>query len=396
MTNSRRPRLVLHVADQVDHVYGGLANSIPPLCAALADSGERLLLASLDEDPDASRLPQSRKFPVMAFPGARRFGCSPAMGRWLRRVLESGSVGLVHSHSLWRAPNIVAPALAGRHRIPCIVSPHGTLGDAQFRSGSWAKQAIWRLWQRRALRSATAFHATSPTEAAGIRMRGFSQPIATIPLGFDPAPLQPETSANARTKTVLSLGRLDPVKGIDLLLEAWALVQDRHPDWDLRIVGPDSKGYRAELQSMAARLRLRRVSMEDGIRGTEKWNAMRQASLFAFPSRGENFGLALAEALSAGTPVVASRATPWQHIERVGCGWWVDNSPRLLAEVLAKAMGTRPEMLRQMGEAGSNWIIEEFSWVTCASRMRELYDWVLAGQPETEKPSFVALASLDS
>jgi glycosyltransferase involved in cell wall biosynthesis len=383
------PGIVLHVADQVDHVFGGLANSIPQLCHALEDAGESLILASLDEIEGTPCSHHARRFPISRMRALRKLGWSPAMRRWIKRAVDSGGVNLVHVHSLWRMPNICAPFAATEAGVPCVVTPHGTLSEPQFRAGHPLKRVVWHLWQRRALERITVFHATSAGEARQIRDRGFRQPIAVIPLGFEPMPPSTAASRGVRDKVVLSLGRLDPIKGLDRLLDAWALIEASHPQWRLRIVGPDSGGHRSQLEAQARSLRLQHVQFEDGRRGPAKWEAMRTSSVFILPSHNENFGLALAEALSAELPVIASRGTPWAAAERMGCGWWVENSPELLANALDRALRTPEETLRAMGAKGSAWVRDEFAWKSAAIRLRELYGWILAGQPSADTPPFV-------
>src|SRR5262249_54829327 len=149
-----------------------------------------------------------------------------------------------------------------------------------------------------------------------------------------------------------SLGRIHPKKGLDRLLHAWAKVEAAHPEWRLRIIGPDEIGHSAELAALAAELRIRRVSIEGSVAGDAKTAAYREADLFVISTLNENFAVTVAEALAAGTPVIATKGAPWPGLVHEGCGWWIDHGVEPLAAVLSKAMAMSRDALLEMGAKG--------------------------------------------
>src|SRR5690606_8298892 len=98
------------------------------------------------------------------------------------------------------------------------------------------KFLFWHSLQKQALSHAMLFHATAENEYLDIRRMGYRQPVAIIPNGIDIPTVA--RSNRGREKTLLFLGRIHPVKGVDLLLRAWAALHVSFPDWRLRIVGP--------------------------------------------------------------------------------------------------------------------------------------------------------------
>lgn len=283
---------------------------------------------------------------------------------------------VIHAHGLWLAPNLY-PAWASRKLgVPLMVSPRGMLGRAALGFSSRRKRLAWALIQGAAVRQAACLHATSETELDEIRAIGLIQPVAVIANGVDLAPPKPASRPGVRT--LLTLGRLHPKKGLPNLLAAWAQIEARFADWRLRIVGPDENGHAAELSSQARGLGLQRVSLEGPLFGQAKIEALQAADLFVLPTLNENFALTVAEALAAGTPVVASQGAPWSGLETHGCGWWVDAAPQPLAQALASAMGQPTEALARMGEAGRNWMARDFGWTSVAADMAAVYGW-LAG-----------------
>jgi len=102
----------------------------------------------------------------------------------------------------------------------------------------------------------------------------------------------------------------------------------------------------------------------------------------------ENFGVTVAEALAAGTPVIATKGAPWGALQREGCGWWIDHGVEPLATALANAMMLKREALQAMGAKGRAWMARDFSWDRVAYDMLNIYRWLSSGG---ETPSTVRL-----
>jgi glycosyltransferase involved in cell wall biosynthesis len=305
------------------------------------------------------------------------------MWRWLKAAVASGTLGIVHSHGMWQMP-VVYPGWAchAQKQAKLVVSPRGTFSQWAFASGSPVKRLFWPLVQRPALAGCVCFHATAMSEYRDIRRMGFTQPVAVIPNGIDIPDLLPKVEGPIRT--LLFLGRIHPVKGLDWLLNAWAVLQRQFPHWRLRIVGSDAgylggSGYLPKMKEFSTSLRLDRVEFAGELRGAEKLAAYREAELFVLPSHTENFGIAVAEALAAGTPALVSKGAPWEGLEANGCGWWVDLGTEALVEGLAKAMSRTPVELAEMGRLGRDWMAREFSWPHIGAAMAETYAWLTTG-----------------
>jgi glycosyltransferase involved in cell wall biosynthesis len=116
---------------------------------------------------------------------------------------------------------------------------------------------------------------------------------------------------------MLFLGRLHVKKGVEMLIDAFRAVR---PPMRLVVAGPpDTAAYGERLRRRAEGLPVDFVGM---LRGEEKWGALAAAEVFALPSHQENFGVAVAEALAAGTPVLVSeRVNIWREIVEAGAGW---------------------------------------------------------------------------
>jgi len=246
----------------------------------------------------------------------------------------------------------------------------------------WKKAPVWWLWERRVISSAAVLHATAETEAANIRRLGIKNPIAVIPNGVDiPDRGRRGGGSGQPDRTVLFLSRIHPIKGLLNLVRAWALV--RPAGWHLVIAGPDEGRHEQEV-----RRAVRQAGVEESVvfrgpvYGDAKWELLRSADVFVLPSYSENFGVAVAEALACGVPVITTQATPWNVLSQYQCGWWVPVGVEPLAGALREAIGMSDAERRAMGERGRRLVEEKFSWPKIAREMKEVYEWVLGGGPK--------------
>ena len=247
-------------------------------------------------------------------------------------------------------PNVDAGRAALLARKPFIVAPRGMLAPAALAFSRLKKRVVWALLQGEVVRRAACIHATSEQEHDEIRDFGLNNPVAIVPNGIDlPEPRAHSISGTAAGRVVLSLGRIHPKKGLDRLVRAWAKVEAAHPDWRLRIVGPDELGHAGELcrpgggVEGAARLgrkigrrrrQGRRLSTGRSFRASDLERELRH-------HRGGSAG--------GGKPVIATKGAPWRTLQSEGCGWWIDHGVEPLGAALANAMIMTREALQAMG-----------------------------------------------
>lgn len=375
---------VIHVVPAITEEASGPSYAVPRLCESLIGAVVDLQLAALDWAPMPVSLPYLRTFPLGL--GPRSLGVSPRMRRWLEAEAASGRVDLIHNHSLWMMPNVY-PGRACRHgRCRLMVSPHGTLSTWALGRSTMKKKIFWHVLQASALRAAACFHATAESEYKDIRRLGFRQPVCILPNGIDLPPLEQKPGDSRRH--LLFLGRIHPVKGVDILLRAWQAVEHRFPDWDLHVAGPDNGGYLADMQTLAAELRLERLVYRGPLYGDDKWRAYREGSLFVLPTHSENYGMTVAEALAAGTPAIVTKGAPWSGLEKQGAGWWIDIGVDSLVTCLEQALSVPPQRLSEMGLAGHEWMKRDFSWDRIGAQFSIAYRWLLEGG---EPPPWVRL-----
>lgn len=357
----------------------------------MARAGVQTTIVSLDY-PEHGAAGEIAGVPCLASPvtplGRRLRGWSPA----LRTLIFEAAVraDIVHSHALWMVPGIYARQAAEQYARPLVISPRGMLDPWSLERARFKKRLAAWAYENRNLRAARLLHATSELEAESIRRYGLRQPIAVLPNGVDlPATadvasrdlLERRFPELRGRRWLLFLGRLDPKKGLDLLLENWRRLGPEHPDWRLLIAGPDLSGYGAKLvAAVAAEPLLReRTTFTGMLEGVEKSAALTHSELFVLPTRGENFGIAIAEALAHGTPAVTTTAASWEALVEQDAGWWVAPEAGAIGAALAAALALPAGELARRGANGRSWVRAELSWDAIGERWVEVYRWLLLG-----------------
>jgi glycosyltransferase involved in cell wall biosynthesis len=312
------------------------------------------------------------------------FSYPPGFVGTLSRIVSSFDV--VHFHGMWLYPTLIGARVVRHYKVPYVISPYGLLIPAALRRKAWKKRIALALTERRNLDAAAAILTNSSLEREAISGLRISAPIRMVPLALSFEAERALTSPRDRAptgrnrRTVLTVGRFHPLKGIVELVDAFGRVAGRYKTWDLRIVGPDGEpGYRETVLRRVREAHLeQRVEVCGELRGEQLWDAYRAANLFVLPSHTENFGFVVVEALAAGLPVIATHGAPWSELGVVGCGWSIDISVDSLAEALATALALPHEELYAMGMRGVELVQQRYSTLGLARQMDSLYSSLLA------------------
>ncbi len=378
-----------HVVASINAMTGGPAVSVTQLCRHLQSKSVATKIFSLDYEALGSQLiPEGV---VVDCPKAslltRRFR---GFNRELRKLLSAQAatqLSLIHNHGLWMFPNWYARQAAEKANIPLVISPRGMLEPWAQERSRWRKLLAWHIFEKRNLRYARLFHATSEAEAQSIRRKGFRQPIALIPNGVEipDRDLKPAREHLERhfprlrgKRYLLFMSRLHPKKGLDLLTSSWASLHASFPQWHLLIAGGDWESYRERLTKVVLRKGIdASVSLSGPLDGRVKEAALLHADLFVLPSFSENFGIVVAESLVHGVPVITTKGTPWKEVITHQCGWWIEASEDSLKSTLTEAMNLSSELREEMGERGRSLVSEKYTWPRVAEQMAGVYRWVL-------------------
>ncbi|GAB4474074.1 MAG: glycosyltransferase [Anaerolineae bacterium] len=376
--------------------YGGPVRVVYEIATRQAARGHSVTVLTTDALDAHSRAPAGRHLidgvEVVRCPNLnnalawRRLFAPIGFGRHLRRLAPAFDVA--HLHEARSLLNALALPVLLRHYIPYIVSPQGGLPIELGRTAY--KRVFDAVVGKRLLTHAARLHALTPIERDQYTPFGVSpDQIVMIPNGIDPAAFDnPADIAGfkqahdipADAPVVGFVGRLNVIKGVDFLVDAFASIRDRHPDAVLMLVGPDD-GLRPALEAQIARLGIGEAVRFVGYVGgsAEKAAAYRTADVYILPSRYEIFGITVLEALLNGVPtIVTERCGLAEELLGEGLVRVVPfgNITALGAEIAAVL--EPPPAQPGRAEYGQQYIAAHFGWDILTERWLDAYQQCLS------------------
>jgi glycosyltransferase involved in cell wall biosynthesis len=259
--------------------------------------------------------------------------------------------------SLFYLPSIFTVFLAMMFRKKIIVSPRGELSSSALKYHSLSKSI--RLFFIRSFYSKhIIFHATSEDEENNIRSYFNKNRVIVIPnLFYLTKPLNSELA-----NRFLFIGRIHPIKNIENILSALNFNEFKESNYQFVIIGFESKkGYLNHLKSLTLDLGLENhVRFLGEMFGEEKEIEISKSKFLFLVSKSENFGNVVIESLAHGTPVIASKNTPWQILEDYNAGFWVNESPLILRETIIQILNIDSNEYQQMRVNARRLVEENF------------------------------------
>lgn len=281
-------------------------------------------------------------------------------GRMMRAVVSLlTQCDVAHLTSLFYPPSLFFALFARWHGKPVIWSPRGELDEKALVYSTWKKiPFLWLI--RRFLSKKVTFHSTSPEETLRVRnVIGANAQVVEIPNFMQ----IPERIQHApATPYLLCIGRVHPKKAIENLIAALPLSESfMRSECTLKIAGDHRNAYGEQLQKQVASLGLEeKVAFLGLVEGVDKQQLYAHASFSILPSHTENFGNVVIESLAQGTPVIASRGTPWQALENEKVGFWPSNDPAGLAAAIEKALSLSRSDYADCRERAVIWALQRF------------------------------------
>lgn len=386
---------ILHVIATLAPRDGGPSAVLPEMCRSLTKLGHDVEIVTTNRDGETELdvplarpiLDQGVRTTYYPTQRPRSYGTSLPMAIMLRNRIADFEV--VHVHSLYLFHGLIAGALCRRRGVPYVIRPHGTLNPYHRSVHRWRKAIYGTLVEHRNLSGASAMHYTSARERAFAEEAGVHTPGYVIPHGIDlqtfddigDVSLVPWLPVSEGRILITFLGRLTEKKGLDVLCDAFARICRAEPRAHLVIAGPDDEGLGLRVSRWVDERGLTdRVSLPGIITGLAKVELLRSSSVFVLPSRDENFGVTVAEALASRTPVVVTEGVAiHEEIEHADAGLIVKRTPEAVADALLRLLGD--EQLRARFARNGRALVERaYSWDRIAEQLEQMYRAVVTTQ----------------
>ena len=404
-----KPLKILQIVPSISLVYGGPSQMVKGLSSALASQGVEVTVLTTDSNGDVGQPPldvplnqpveqdgyQVRYFRCSPF---RRYKFSIDLLRWLSQ--HAKEFDLAHIHALFSPVSTAAATVARNKKLPYILRPLGTLDPADLRKKWRFKQIYAALLEGPNLAGAAGIHFTSKQEAKISERFGTNTPDLVIPLGVQP-PQPPRVRGEkeggmtakgmARMKwgipddqpLVLFMSRIDPKKGLNLLIPALERLLGSGLNFHFVLAGasPQSPDYEKQIiEQVKASPLSSRTTITGFVTGELKAALLQDADLFVLPSYYENFGIAVAEAMVAGTPVVISdQVHIWEEVKDAEAGWVSPCEVDALTECLREALESPGERQRR-GVNAQDYALKNYSWDAIALAMIQAYQRIISPQ----------------
>ncbi|MCU0551070.1 MAG: hormogonium polysaccharide biosynthesis glycosyltransferase HpsP [Leptolyngbya sp. Prado105] len=378
---------ILQIVPSISLVYGGPSQMVLGLSQALAKAGVEITILTTNSNGDVGQPPldvplgvpiSQNGYEIYYFQCSpfRRYKFSIDLLQWLHK--NAKSYDLAHIHALFSPVSSCSAAIARSQKLPYILRPLGTLDPADLQKKRQLKLLYAAALERPNLAGAAAIHFTSDQEAkTSERFNTITRDIV-LPLGVS-LPLSESHSIREKYSIpsdkpiLLFMSRIDPKKGLDLLLPA---LENLDQDFYFVLAGgnPQDPGYESTIRDRIGSSKLKdKTSIVGFVTGSEKTALLETADLFVLPSYYENFGIAVAEAMSVGTPVVISdQVHIWQDIEQSQSGWITQCNIESLTQILKAALSDRQEQL-QRGKNAQKFAQKNYSWDAIAQQLITIY-----------------------
>lgn len=385
---------VLHIIPSIAPCRGGPSAAVLAMVRALQKEGVQADIVTTNDNgpallPVATGTMQDYEGCRVCFlprwsPGIaalREFQYSAEFTPWLRAALPSYDV--LHVHAVFSYLSTRAMMLARAAGIRYINRPLGQLDAWSLGQKALKKRLYYSVIEGRNLAGASAIHCTSEAEAGSVRALLPEAHTVVIPHGIEPpvamadAPARMRSAMNlpAGVPVILFLSRWHPKKNIPLLLEALAGMKQE--PWVLVLAGTAEDGYSAIVQQAIQQYGLQdRVRCPGHVQGDEKALLLQGADAFVLPSSSENFGIAVAEALVNGLPVVTTPGVDLAPVVlELNGGFVCKPEVESLRSSLRQGLHRPNDKLRLSQDAR-----RRFEWSQSARKLSTLYECVMEGR----------------
>ena len=358
---------IIHYIPSIDRIAGGTSTYMQVLGKELGKLAEVHIITHSSDNPLPISNCEIHNVSVYN-PFNRRFKYE------VNRLLDMVKPDMVHVNCCWTPECTLVQRLAQRRSIKVVLTPHGMLEPWIIKRHYWTRKLpALLLYQKAAIQNADCLQATAESEKENLLKLGYNSNIKIVKLGIDAESITMKTSWK-KNKQILFLSRVHVKKGINYLIDAVDVLQKELKGYKILVAGEGDADYITTLKQQIAGNGLQEIiQLIGGVYGDTKWKLFQTSDFFVLPTNSENFGLAIAESLASGTPVITTVGTPWNDLNTSNAGAWIEIGTQPLVETLKRFLSLSDEELEVMGKNGRKLIETKYSAMVMAEEMMEIY-----------------------
>lgn len=358
---------IIHYIPSIDRIAGGTSTYMQVLGKELGKLAEAHIITHVSENP--LQIDNCKVHNVPSY--------NPFNGRFkneVSKLIDIVKPDLVHVNCCWLPTCTIVQQMAQKCGLKVVLTPHGMLEPWIIKCHYWTRKLpALLLYQKAAIQNADCLQATAESEKENLLKLGYNSNIKIVQLGIDAESITMKTSWK-KNMQILFLSRVHVKKGINYLIEAADILRDELQGYKIVVAGEGDADYVASLKQQIMDKGLQNIiQLIGGVYGNKKWKLFQTSDFFVLPTNSENFGLAIAESLASGTPVITTVGTPWNDLNTSNAGAWIEIGTQPLVDTLRRFLSLSDDDLEAMGKNGRKLIETKYSAKVMAEEMMEVY-----------------------
>lgn len=358
---------IVHYIPSIDRTAGGTSTYMQVLAKGLGEIAEVHIITHASENPlvmENCTVHYVHNYQPLSY----------SWNTSIAFLLDEIKPDIVHVNCCWMPACAAVQRIAQNRGYKVVLTPHGMLEPWIIKRHYWTRKvpALW-LYQKAAVQRADCVQATAESERDNLLKLGYNSNIKVVRLGIDAESIEMKRSWK-KSRQILFLSRVHVKKGINFLVEAADVLRNELQGYKILVAGEGDADYVEAMKRMICDRGLQDiVQLIGGVYGDEKWRLFQTSDFFVLPTHSENFGLAIAESLASGTPVITTVGTPWSDLNSSEAGAWIEIGTEPLVETLRRFLSLSEDELETMGRNGRRLIETKYSAHVMAEQMMEVY-----------------------
>ncbi|MDC0609036.1 glycosyltransferase [Candidatus Pelagibacter ubique] len=278
---------------------------------------------------------------------------------------------IIHFFGVWSFFHIKIILLGLLFKKKIIITSMGCFDEWSLNQKKIKKKLALYFYQIFFLNRVNVIHTTSNQEKVSLQKICNNKNIITIPHGTSQAVIKSKKFFEGTKKKAIFFSRLHKKKGIEELVESWLNIKNN--EWELHIYGFDYDDYNKLLKKKIKNNKS--ISIFGSISGKNQ-ELFDRYDFMILPSRSENFGYVVLEAMQCGLPVLTTNGTPWHIIEKNNAGWIIDKNLTELESKIKEIFSLPKEEFEKKSAAAINYS-KNFFWKNLKKKYFKMYDDIL-------------------